>query len=185
MKYRLLDILFFLSTFLTLALYSWIFLWIGLILVIGRMDGGPWTPASRSRYNLRDTVARCTTQVCVMNFHIQNGVFRTQYSNTTIITMERGFKMNERNAKHSILNANPIGLKRLLIWGLTATCMLSVISFGQFIRNFASTLIWPPPMCSEIDTLYWAIKIRKIYFECLVGNFFWVFLWARLMEGEV
>ncbi|KAF7150694.1 hypothetical protein RHSIM_Rhsim02G0106000 [Rhododendron simsii] len=30
--------------------------------VVG-MDGGPWTPASRSRYNLRDTVARCTTQV--------------------------------------------------------------------------------------------------------------------------
>ncbi|PHU26797.1 L-ascorbate oxidase -like protein [Capsicum chinense] len=31
--------------------------------VVG-MDGGQWTPASRSRYNLRDTVARCTTQVC-------------------------------------------------------------------------------------------------------------------------
>lgn len=77
------------------------------------MDGGQWTPASRSRYNLRDTVARCTTQVCVMNFHIQNGVFRTQYSNTTFIIMERGFKMNECNAKHSILNANPIGLKKL------------------------------------------------------------------------
>ncbi|XP_052183530.1 L-ascorbate oxidase homolog [Diospyros lotus] len=30
--------------------------------VVG-MDGGQWTPASRSRYNLRDTVARCTTQV--------------------------------------------------------------------------------------------------------------------------
>lgn len=28
-----------------------------------RMDGGQWTPASRSRYNLRDTVARCTAQV--------------------------------------------------------------------------------------------------------------------------
>ena len=28
-----------------------------------RMDGGQWTPASRARYNLRDTVARCTTQV--------------------------------------------------------------------------------------------------------------------------
>lgn len=28
------------------------------------MDGGQWTPASRARYNLRDTVARCTTQVC-------------------------------------------------------------------------------------------------------------------------
>lgn len=27
------------------------------------MDGGQWTPASRARYNLRDTVARCTTQV--------------------------------------------------------------------------------------------------------------------------
>lgn len=30
--------------------------------VVG-MDGGQWTPASRARYNLRDTVARCTTQV--------------------------------------------------------------------------------------------------------------------------
>ncbi|CAK9176060.1 unnamed protein product [Ilex paraguariensis] len=30
--------------------------------VVG-MDGGQWTPASRLRYNLRDTVARCTTQV--------------------------------------------------------------------------------------------------------------------------
>ncbi|KAJ6767384.1 L-ASCORBATE OXIDASE-like protein [Salix purpurea] len=30
--------------------------------VVG-MDGGQWTPASRTRYNLRDTVARCTTQV--------------------------------------------------------------------------------------------------------------------------
>ncbi|KAG9132095.1 hypothetical protein Leryth_023697 [Lithospermum erythrorhizon] len=30
--------------------------------VVG-MDGGQWTTASRSRYNLRDTVARCTTQV--------------------------------------------------------------------------------------------------------------------------
>lgn len=28
-----------------------------------RMDGGQWTPASRARYNLRDTVARSTTQV--------------------------------------------------------------------------------------------------------------------------
>ena len=28
-----------------------------------RMDGGQWTPASRAVYNLRDTVARCTTQV--------------------------------------------------------------------------------------------------------------------------
>ncbi|XP_030457078.2 L-ascorbate oxidase homolog [Syzygium oleosum] len=27
------------------------------------MDGGQWTPASRSLYNLQDTVARCTTQV--------------------------------------------------------------------------------------------------------------------------
>ncbi|KAL0305945.1 UNVERIFIED_CONTAM: L-ascorbate oxidase [Sesamum radiatum] len=27
------------------------------------MDGGQWTEASRSRYNLRDTVARCTVQV--------------------------------------------------------------------------------------------------------------------------
>ncbi|KAI6704064.1 hypothetical protein NL676_013200 [Syzygium grande] len=27
------------------------------------MDGGQWTPASRSLYNLRDAVARCTTQV--------------------------------------------------------------------------------------------------------------------------
>ncbi|KAI5656764.1 hypothetical protein M9H77_25557 [Catharanthus roseus] len=30
--------------------------------VVG-MDGGQWTAASRSRYNLRDTVARCTVQV--------------------------------------------------------------------------------------------------------------------------
>lgn len=30
--------------------------------VVG-MDGGQWTPASRARYNLRDTVARSTTQV--------------------------------------------------------------------------------------------------------------------------
>lgn len=30
--------------------------------VVG-MDGGQWSPASRARYNLRDTVARCTTQV--------------------------------------------------------------------------------------------------------------------------
>ncbi|CAA0835896.1 SKU5 similar 4 [Striga hermonthica] len=30
--------------------------------VVG-MDGGQWTQASRSRYNLRDTVARCTVQV--------------------------------------------------------------------------------------------------------------------------
>ncbi|XP_044495612.1 L-ascorbate oxidase homolog [Mangifera indica] len=30
--------------------------------VVG-MDGGQWTPASRASYNLRDTVARCTTQV--------------------------------------------------------------------------------------------------------------------------
>ncbi|XP_027086191.1 L-ascorbate oxidase homolog [Coffea arabica] len=30
--------------------------------VVG-MDGGQWTPASRSKYNLRDTVSRCTTQV--------------------------------------------------------------------------------------------------------------------------
>ncbi|XP_015873551.3 L-ascorbate oxidase homolog [Ziziphus jujuba] len=30
--------------------------------VVG-MDGGQWTPASRTRYNLRDTVARCTVQV--------------------------------------------------------------------------------------------------------------------------
>ncbi|KAK9092042.1 hypothetical protein Syun_026953 [Stephania yunnanensis] len=30
--------------------------------VVG-MDGGAWTPASRLRYNLRDTVARCTVQV--------------------------------------------------------------------------------------------------------------------------
>ncbi|KAK3021727.1 hypothetical protein RJ639_046073 [Escallonia herrerae] len=30
--------------------------------VVG-MDGGQWTPGSRSRYNLRDTVARSTTQV--------------------------------------------------------------------------------------------------------------------------
>ncbi|XVF40705.1 hypothetical protein PTKIN_Ptkin01aG0136500 [Pterospermum kingtungense] len=28
-----------------------------------RMDGGQWTAASRANYNLRDTVARCTTQV--------------------------------------------------------------------------------------------------------------------------
>lgn len=28
-----------------------------------RMDGGQWMPASRTRYNLRDTVARSTTQV--------------------------------------------------------------------------------------------------------------------------
>ncbi|KAG8385754.1 hypothetical protein BUALT_Bualt03G0078200 [Buddleja alternifolia] len=28
-----------------------------------QMEGGQWTQASRSRYNLRDTVARCTTQV--------------------------------------------------------------------------------------------------------------------------
>ncbi|KAL6567506.1 hypothetical protein OROGR_001174 [Orobanche gracilis] len=30
--------------------------------VVG-MDGGQWTPASRLRYNLKDTVARCTVQV--------------------------------------------------------------------------------------------------------------------------
>ncbi|XP_041021513.1 L-ascorbate oxidase homolog [Juglans microcarpa x Juglans regia] len=30
--------------------------------VVG-MDGGQWTPASRNQYNLRDAVARCTTQV--------------------------------------------------------------------------------------------------------------------------
>lgn len=30
--------------------------------VVG-MDGGQWTPASRTRYNLRDTVARSTVQV--------------------------------------------------------------------------------------------------------------------------
>ncbi|XP_007026109.2 PREDICTED: L-ascorbate oxidase homolog [Theobroma cacao] len=30
--------------------------------VVG-MDGGQWTPGSRANYNLRDTVARCTTQV--------------------------------------------------------------------------------------------------------------------------
>ncbi|KAJ8761809.1 hypothetical protein K2173_004658 [Erythroxylum novogranatense] len=30
--------------------------------VVG-MDGGQWTPASRARYNLRDAVSRCTTQV--------------------------------------------------------------------------------------------------------------------------
>ncbi|KAJ4976520.1 hypothetical protein NE237_001626 [Protea cynaroides] len=30
--------------------------------VVG-MDGGQWSPASRKGYNLRDTVARCTTQV--------------------------------------------------------------------------------------------------------------------------
>ncbi|KAK4753343.1 hypothetical protein SAY87_022141 [Trapa incisa] len=30
--------------------------------VVG-MDGGQWTPASRNSYNLRDAVARCTTQV--------------------------------------------------------------------------------------------------------------------------
>ncbi|KAK7283442.1 hypothetical protein RIF29_12960 [Crotalaria pallida] len=30
--------------------------------VVG-MDGGQWTPASRKNYNLRDAVARCTTQV--------------------------------------------------------------------------------------------------------------------------
>ncbi|KAF2303731.1 hypothetical protein GH714_021498 [Hevea brasiliensis] len=30
--------------------------------VVG-MDGGQWTPASRATYNLRDAVARCTTQV--------------------------------------------------------------------------------------------------------------------------
>ncbi|XP_010278638.1 PREDICTED: L-ascorbate oxidase homolog [Nelumbo nucifera] len=30
--------------------------------VVG-MDGGSWSPASRNGYNLRDTVARCTTQV--------------------------------------------------------------------------------------------------------------------------
>ncbi|KAK6939268.1 Multicopper oxidase, N-terminal [Dillenia turbinata] len=30
--------------------------------VVG-MDGGLWTPASRSQYNLRDAVSRCTTQV--------------------------------------------------------------------------------------------------------------------------
>nr|GMD91720.1 L-ascorbate oxidase homolog [Ipomoea batatas] len=30
---------------------------------MNRMDGGQWTQASRTRYNLRDTVARCTVQV--------------------------------------------------------------------------------------------------------------------------
>ncbi|XP_055805958.1 L-ascorbate oxidase homolog [Solanum dulcamara] len=30
--------------------------------VVG-MDGGQWTPSSRSHYNLRDTIARCTVQV--------------------------------------------------------------------------------------------------------------------------
>ncbi|KAB1201724.1 T-complex protein 1 subunit beta [Morella rubra] len=30
--------------------------------VVG-MDGGQWTPANRNQYNLRDAVARCTTQV--------------------------------------------------------------------------------------------------------------------------
>lgn len=27
------------------------------------MDGGQWTPSSRNHYNLRDAIARCTTQV--------------------------------------------------------------------------------------------------------------------------
>jgi hypothetical protein len=27
------------------------------------MDGGEWTPASRLRYNLQDTISRCTVQV--------------------------------------------------------------------------------------------------------------------------
>lgn len=30
---------------------------------VSRMNGGVWTPASRSEYNLRDAVSRCTTQV--------------------------------------------------------------------------------------------------------------------------
>jgi hypothetical protein len=33
------------------------------MLAMTRMDGGQWTPQSRARYNLRDTVARSTTQV--------------------------------------------------------------------------------------------------------------------------
>ncbi|KAJ6674684.1 hypothetical protein OIU85_010912, partial [Salix viminalis] len=31
-------------------------------LLCSRMDGGQWSPASRSSYNLRDTVSRCTVQ---------------------------------------------------------------------------------------------------------------------------
>ena len=33
--------------------------------VVG-MDGGPWTPASRQSYNLRDAIARYTLQVCAV-----------------------------------------------------------------------------------------------------------------------
>lgn len=34
-----------------------------LCLWVNRMDGGQWSAASRSSYNLRDTVSRCTVQV--------------------------------------------------------------------------------------------------------------------------
>ncbi|KAH9793245.1 hypothetical protein KPL71_004461 [Citrus sinensis] len=30
------------------------------------MDGGDWTPASRLTYNLRDTISRCTVQLCLV-----------------------------------------------------------------------------------------------------------------------
>lgn len=42
------------------------------------MDGGQWTQASRNGYNLRDAVARCTTQVTLKrtkNQRIRSNLF--------------------------------------------------------------------------------------------------------------
>jgi len=50
-----------------LMLYiQFLYIWPNALKDVGmiRMDGGQWTTASRASYNLRDTVARCTTQVC-------------------------------------------------------------------------------------------------------------------------
>lgn len=57
-----------------LALETTIFQFVFLnvkMLALTRMDGGQWTPASRTLYNLRDTVARSTTQVGE-KFHFQS-----------------------------------------------------------------------------------------------------------------
>lgn len=51
------------------------------------MDGGQWTPASRNQYNLRDAVARCTTQVSFNAFFILSNSEKTQKFKLNSINM--------------------------------------------------------------------------------------------------
>lgn len=53
---------------------------LNLSLWMNRMDGGQWTPANRAHYNLRDTIARCTVQVCQNSKHIISTLFNAKTS---------------------------------------------------------------------------------------------------------